>query len=81
MALKQFSLIFAFISFAIISSDVKGELILSSVERNIDLASQVVKITSKLTFENAGSESADSVLIASGKGNTLAHVDASVSFV
>lgn len=78
MALKQFCLILAFISLAIISSDVKGELILSSVERNIDLASQVVKITSKLTFENAGSESADSVLIASGKGNTLAHVDASI---
>jgi len=76
MAFSKFFTAAAIISLAILTIYVKGDLVLSSVERNVDLASQVVKVTSKLTFENDGSDSVDSVLITSGKGNQLVHVDA-----
>jgi len=78
MVLTRVSVVIAIISVAILRSYANGDLVLSSVERSIDLASQVVKVTSKLTFENVGTDAVDSVLITSGKGNRLVHVDAAI---
>ncbi|KAJ4702321.1 Dolichyl-diphosphooligosaccharide--protein glycosyltransferase subunit 1 [Melia azedarach] len=49
---------------ALLSSPVLSDLILSKVDRRIDLTSQIVRITSTLKVENAGSESVSQVLLA-----------------
>lgn len=43
---------------------VNKDLLLKKVERKIDVASQVVKITSKITLENSGTGSVGAFLLA-----------------
>ncbi|GAB4828454.1 Dolichyl-diphosphooligosaccharide--protein glycosyltransferase subunit 1A [Ancistrocladus abbreviatus] len=52
------------ISIALLSSPVLSDLILSKVDRRIDLTSQIVRITSNLKVENEGSEPVSSFLFA-----------------
>ncbi|ESR48655.1 Dolichyl-diphosphooligosaccharide--protein glycosyltransferase subunit 1A [Citrus sinensis] len=61
MALRFDLIIFTILLFA---SPVLSDLILSKVDRRIDLTSQIVRITSTLKVENEGSEPVSEVLLA-----------------
>ncbi|GAY49305.1 hypothetical protein CUMW_118110 [Citrus unshiu] len=61
MALRFDLIIFTVVLFA---SPVLSDLILSKVDRRIDLTSQIVRITSTLKVENEGSEPVSEVLLA-----------------
>ncbi|OVA00654.1 Ribophorin I [Macleaya cordata] len=59
-----FRFVFFFFSIAILSTPVISDLILSKVDRKIDLTSQIVRISSTLKVENEGPNVVSEVLLA-----------------
>ncbi|KAK0576186.1 hypothetical protein LWI29_013420 [Acer saccharum] len=66
---------------AVLAAPALSDLIISKVDRRIDLTSQIVRITSTLKVENAGSEVVSEVLLAfpEVQAKNLAHLVATTS--
>ncbi|KAK3232034.1 hypothetical protein Dsin_003915 [Dipteronia sinensis] len=66
---------------AVLTAPALSDLIISKVDRRIDLTSQIVRITSTLKVENAGSEVVSEVLLAfpEVQAKNLAHLVATTS--
>ena len=72
---------YLFIIFVVLFKNGYGELINSKLDRNIDIASQLVKVLIKLTLENTGKSPVSSFLYALEPGTKphLSFIGASVS--
>ncbi|XP_021902463.1 dolichyl-diphosphooligosaccharide--protein glycosyltransferase subunit 1A [Carica papaya] len=62
MGLSKFDVILVFMV-ALLATPALSDLVLSKVDRRVDLTSQVVRITSTLKVENAGSDSVSEILL------------------
>ncbi|KAK2660930.1 hypothetical protein Ddye_007463 [Dipteronia dyeriana] len=70
-----------FFTLTVLAAPALSDLIISKVDRRIDLTSQIVRITSTLKVENAGSEVVSEVLLAfpEVQAKNLAHLVATTS--
>ncbi|KAJ3681992.1 hypothetical protein LUZ60_014565 [Juncus effusus] len=59
----HFSLLFLLLSLLVLSPLARSDLVLSRVERRIDLSSHIVRVLTSLKVENAGPKSASEVLL------------------
>lgn len=55
-----------------------GDIVLTNVERNIDIASQLVRITSKIEAKNEGSNSVNEILVGVNSASKVAFLDATL---
>jgi len=64
----------------LIEAYINAELVVSKAERSIDLASQLVKVTTQLTLQNGGSPVSEvNVAVEDKQSKYLAYIEVSVS--
>jgi oligosaccharyltransferase complex subunit alpha (ribophorin I) len=75
------SFVLAVVLWACFSTPMNGELIVTKVDRSIDLTSHLVKITTKVAVENTGTKAVDHVHFSldSSHANEMAYIGASNS--